>query len=136
MLMCSSTTEKGEILDPLPGCQLGDRVHVYWEGYKGNPPPLSLSPTHSCSPSSGGSRIRKREHTVLQVVESGGMPPRNFLIFTSILVYSECNFNIIVQVGILCTIWFKWFSPNFVKKESILLASVSRPSSKSGGKKK
>lgn len=38
MVMCASTPEKVEILDPPAGCQPGDQVHV--EGYTRNPDPV------------------------------------------------------------------------------------------------
>ena len=38
--------------------------------------------------------------STLQLGGSGGMPPQKFfLIFTSILVYSECNFNMTLFMG-------------------------------------
>lgn len=43
MVMCASTPEKVEILDPPSGCQPGDQVHV--EGYICNPDPV-LNPKH------------------------------------------------------------------------------------------
>ncbi|KAK3925747.1 Aminoacyl tRNA synthase complex-interacting multifunctional protein 1 [Frankliniella fusca] len=43
MVMCASTPEKVEILDPPSGCHPGDQVHV--EGYTRNPDPV-LNPKH------------------------------------------------------------------------------------------